>query len=254
MEVGSLHHIELGVADGTSVVDSFKKKYGFQCFAQRCRSYCTQWVLKSGKATIVVTEPNLKCHLENTSTSRYEVNITDSDPLFHCWWILDGNKLFDENSVFNVAFKVTDLQQVVNNVVKGGGEVITSPQCVQDEHGKVDVAVVRSCIGNVFHTLLSYDDYSGDFLPGFTSIKNNLDESNKCYGLVSHIDHIAFVCNQGSTPHIVEWYKKCFSMKRFFINRYEYSKYLLYYQSVFKFVKILMLLCITVYIKTYYDN
>jgi 4-hydroxyphenylpyruvate dioxygenase-like putative hemolysin len=221
MDVGSLHHIELGVKDGTSVVDLFKKKYGFQCFAQRCRSYCTQWVLKAGKATILVTEPESKCHLENTSASANDVSMTsDKDPLFNCWWILDGNKYFNENSVYNVAFKVTDLNQVINNVIIGGGEVIISPRCIQDKHGKVDIAVVRSCIGNVFHTLLSYDDYSGEFLPGFTSMQSNLDISHKYYGQVTHIDHVAFVCNQGSTPHVVEWYKKCFSMKRFFINRY----------------------------------
>ncbi|XP_061194904.1 4-hydroxyphenylpyruvate dioxygenase-like protein [Saccostrea echinata] len=221
MEAGSLHHIEFGVSDGESFVNSFKRKFGFHCMAYRSRRYCKQWVLKAGKATLLVTEPDSRCHLENTSTENVR-KVTANDPLFNCWWTLESNKVYDKDSVFNVALKVTDLKQVINNVVKGGGEVIASPQSLKDEHGKVDIAVVKSCVGNVYHTLLSYNEYSGDFLPGFNPPENNLIEVNVNYnGLVTHIDHIAFVCEQGSTPHVLQWYEECFSMKRFFINSNE---------------------------------
>lgn len=215
METGSLHHVEIGTTNGPAIVDLFKRTYGFQCIAQRSRAYCEQWVLKAGKAAILVTEP--KCHLEKNDENKD----THNDPLFNKWWSSSSNRPLDGDSVFNIALKVTDLQKVINNVIEGGGEVVTSPVSIKDEHGQVDIAVVKSCIGNVYHTLLCYDGYAGDFLPGFTTAENNFIETNINCGLVTHIDHIAFVCDQRSTPQVLKWYEKCFCMKRFFINRQE---------------------------------
>lgn len=215
METGSLHHVEIGTTNGPAIVALFKRIYGFKCIAQRSRAYCEQWVVKAGKAAILVTEP--KCHLEKNDENKD----THNDPLFNKWWSSSSNKPFDGDSVFNIALKVTDLQKVINNVIEGGGEVVTSPVSIKDEHGQVDIAVVKSCIGNVYHTLLCYDGYAGNFLPGFTTAENNFIETNINCGLVTHIDHIAFVCDQGSTPQVLKWYEKCFHMKRFFINSNE---------------------------------
>ena len=183
--------------------------------------YCKQWVLEAGKVVILVTEATSKFHLEENDVE----NVSYNDPLFNVWSNPENNRFYDENTVFNVALKVTDIQQVVNNVIEGGGVVVTPPTSIKDEHGEIDIAVVKSCIGNVYHTLLSYHKYSGHFLPGFTTAENTVIERERNYGLVTHIDHIAFVCDQGSTPHILKWYEKCFCMRRFFINRYALIAY-----------------------------
>lgn len=221
METGSLHHVEIGTTDGEAVVGLFKTKYGFRFTAQRSCSYCKQWVLEAGKAVILVTEATSKFHLEKNDVE----NVSYNDPLFNVWSNPENNRFYDENTVFNIALKVTDIQQVVNNVIEGGGVVVTPPTSIKDEHGEIDIAVVKSCIGNVYHTLLSYHKYSGHFLPGFTTAENTVIERERNYGLVTHIDHIAFVCDQGSTPHILKWYEKCFCMRRFLINRYALIAY-----------------------------
>ena len=157
METGSLHHVEIGTTDGEAVVGLFKTKYGFRFTAQRSCSYCKQWVLEAGKAVILVTEATSKFHLEENDVE----NVSYNDPLFNVWSNPENNRFYDENTVFNVALKVTDIQQVVNNVIEGGGVVVTPPTSIKDEHGEIDIAVVKSCIGNVYHTLLSYHKYSG---------------------------------------------------------------------------------------------
>ena len=116
METGSLHHVEIGTTDGEAVVGLLKTKYGFRFTAQRSCSYCKQWVLEAGKVVILVTEATSKFHLEENDVE----NVSYNDPLFNVWSNPENNRFYDQNTVFNTALKVTDMQQVVNNVIEAG--------------------------------------------------------------------------------------------------------------------------------------
>ena len=204
MEDCCVHHVEFGVRNGDEFQRKFASQYKFVLSATRFLSNLKQWVLKSQKATVLVTQP-----------------VSDQlsgDPYFVPW----GQNLSDyvqTDSVFNVALQVKDVQKCVDEMTRSGIVVLKEPQTVRDGNGSVSVAVVKSCVGNVVHTLVQKDDYQGVFLPGFDSFKPIKDID---LPLVSHFDHIAFVLERGESSKVLDWYSRCFGMRRFLINRWVY--------------------------------
>ena len=202
MEDCCVHHVEFGVRNGDEFQRKFASQYKFVLFATRFLSSLKQWVLKSHDATVLVTQP-----------------ITDqlsNDPYFVPWSsesLIDTSK---NDSVFNVALKVKNVENCVNEMTRSGVTVLKEPQTLKDSQGSVCFAVVKSCVGNVVHTLIQNEDYNGIFLPGFDGLSSDYDIESP---LISHFDHIAFVLQQGQSSEVLDWYSRCFGMKRFLINK-----------------------------------
>lgn len=132
------------------------------------------------------------------------------------------------DSVVNVALRVKDVDATLERLVVQGVHILQAVQTLSDASGYVRLCTVKSCVGNVVHTLVDDSNYAGAFLPGFQSVDSVeqilVDSSDpKCHeisrGDITHVDHIAFACQVGSSASIMHWYERCFGMKRFFINR-----------------------------------
>lgn len=129
------------------------------------------------------------------------------------------------DTVSNITLDVSDVEQITGHVQHNGGKVLSSSQKVTDAYGQTISSVIQSPCGNVVHTLIDRTDYSGLFLPGFqpitTSTFNMLslpNLENESDNLITHLDHIAFACKEGTTLQIIDWYKKCLGFKRFQVN------------------------------------
>ncbi|KAK3094773.1 hypothetical protein FSP39_006056, partial [Pinctada imbricata] len=213
-----LHHVEFAVNNGELYLNRFKSQYGFDLIASRSCRHKKQWVVQSGKAIFLLTEfypVDLQSHVQEAYATHYQ-DVLSSDPYFSPNTENDiySNKL---ETAFNVALKVQNVRQTLETAVKGGAVVLREPSVIKDERGAIELAVIKSCIGNVVHTLIDDKQYNGVFLPLFNehcSCKN-IESQNF---IVSHMDHIAFVCSRGSTSSILKWYENCFKMHRFFIN------------------------------------
>ncbi|KAK1832162.1 4-hydroxyphenylpyruvate dioxygenase [Podospora conica] len=71
------------------------------------------------------------------------------------------------DAVKDVAFEVDNVDGVFASAVTGGAVPVQRPTTLSDPvHGTVRTAVIRT-YGDTTHTLVSRDDYSGPFLPGF---------------------------------------------------------------------------------------
>ncbi|GIY63440.1 probable 4-hydroxyphenylpyruvate dioxygenase 2 [Caerostris darwini] len=133
----------------------------------------------------------------------------------------EDSNTHEVDTVFNLAFSVkkSDLKNITERILSQGGEVIEAPTEVSDEHGKISYAIVKSNCGNIVHTLINKDEYSGPFLAGFDVVENS--ENIECDSTelkISGIDHVTFACYSGNSERVIRFYERCFGMKRFQIS------------------------------------
>lgn len=212
MEDSCVHHIEFEVQNGESLQRNFIQQYRFHLAATRFNKLVKQWVLKSGSSTCLITQ-----QISSDNKTVEDQYFVGYDRNTGC----TKDKLVSNiDSVFNVALKVKNVSACIERLSRSGVKVLRPEEKFSDEHGDVSLAVVKSCIGNVVHTLIDDRNYYGDFLPGFKSA-DNVPDKNVCEKdmLVTHFDHVTFACGCGDSDIILEWYSKCFGMKRFMINR-----------------------------------
>jgi len=96
--------------------------------------------------------------------------------------------------------------------------VLVSRRQAIDEYGSIEYACIKSCVGNVVHTLIDISQYSGFCLPGFIPV-SILEKEKSSQSLVNSIDHVAFAMPRNSALSSIVWYEKVFGMKRFTVNQ-----------------------------------
>jgi hypothetical protein len=230
-----LHHIELCVKDPVPIVDLLCNQFGLNLVGHRETNQCLQYVLKLSKTVFIVTsrKGSIFRRANNCDIFADEDDLPKDTNEFWSLFCCDkdeGEAHID--SVFNVAVEVKDIVKSVQRIRESGAQILQEIQRVYGpksrEDGHVDFAVVKSCCGNVVHTLIQKDQYRGWFLPGFNRIHSgtSLVESDPSCTVshingitMSHFDHFTLACRVGETNEIIEWYEKTFGMKRFLTNR-----------------------------------
>ena len=228
MANSSIHHVEIGITGGYKTVEKFLSEYPFQLIGRRCGEAVTQWIVCNSNKLLRFVFTDIHC-LERINDDPYSVYWkyyrTKNEPENGCYNDIisksepfKNNSLLD-NSVFNVALEVQNVQSLSQKMALNGVEILKEFKSISDNHGHVDVCVVKSVVGNVMHTLINSENYHGIFLPGFLPICEpnqglKIDDVN-----ISHIDHITFACEVGASSSIIQWYETNFCMKRFFLNR-----------------------------------
>ena len=222
MHSKSVHHVEFGVQNGLKHVQKFLDQYKFRLAGTRTTSGAKQWLLCSHAVRFLITELSK------------DVSAVRLDP-YICPW----NFSFEDvsrphrDSVFNIALRVKNIEGCLNRLREQDVPIIKPLQTLSDQLGSVRVCTIKSCVGNVVHTLVEDSAYSGLFLPGFetseTSDEASRNRSNTKSGQLRssseklsdlhHIDHVTFCTPGGSSASVIGWYERCFGMKRFFINR-----------------------------------
>lgn len=218
MESYSVHHAEFYVRDGENFTRELTNKFRFSNSAKRVSKSHIQWVLCSGQAKFLITQP--KC----TNTKNERSVDQDDEPFisnaYH--FALDpcatGKLVKSRNTCSNVALKVKDVTACVQRVCRAGGTVLKPPRTISDDNGSVEVATIKSCVGNVIHTLINDSNYKGCFLPGFETVESQINKQGN--PLVTHIDHVTFACGIGTSASVLKWYEDNLGMNRFMINRY----------------------------------
>lgn len=117
-------------------------------------------VVRNGDITFIFTSPLHASKSKSASWSREESDLLGE---IHAHLETHGDAVRD------VAFEVDDLEAVYSAAVANGAKIIYSPRELADEHGKVNIARIRT-YGDTTHTLVQRNGYRGSFLPGFRSI------------------------------------------------------------------------------------
>ena len=127
------------------------------------------------------------------------------------------------DTVFNVCLKLD--KDIIDSVTKAVSDK-DGPKCIiqsPSDFGNVRVAIIKSCCGNIIHSLISYNDQANFVLPGFEPLTEKGQGQfetpwNENCLKTSHMDHVTYVCKSGESKKILEWYHEIFNMKRFLVS------------------------------------
>jgi 4-hydroxyphenylpyruvate dioxygenase len=189
LKLKRIHHVEFWVGNARQAAYFYGKGFGFSQVAysgletgQRQRA---SYALTQGKANFVLTTP-----------------MTADDPAAdHIRKHGDG--------VRDIAFEVDDADQAFAEAVRRGAQPAEEPHEVQDEHGAIRRAAVHT-YGDTIHSLISYKDYKGPFLPGFMAAPIAGDDCG-----ILRIDHIVGNVELGKMQYWADYYTRVFGFHRY---------------------------------------
>ncbi len=164
LKLRSIHHVELWVGNAKQAAYFYREAMGFSQFAyaglETGSRDTTSYVLRQGKATLVLTTP-----------------LGTSGPM------LDHIRRHGD-AVRDIAFHVGDTDAAFAEAVRRGAKPVEEPHDTQDEHGITRRAAIAT-YGDTIHSLISHPTYSGPFLPGYVQA----EKPGRDAGLL-RIDHI----------------------------------------------------------------
>lgn len=103
--------------------------------------------------------------------------------------------------VQDIAFEVDDVESAYNTAISRGAEPASPPRVLEDSFGQVHVAAIKT-YGDVVHTLINRDGFSGPFLPNFQPVNKKGDPVG-----IEYVDHCVGNVELGGMNKWVEWYK-----------------------------------------------
>uniref|UniRef100_A0A914UNT5 4-hydroxyphenylpyruvate dioxygenase n=1 Tax=Plectus sambesii TaxID=2011161 RepID=A0A914UNT5_9BILA len=190
-------HVRLIVSNAKQAAEWYEFNFGFEIFAYRG--------LETGSrltAAYAVRQSEIVFVFETALTPGNQQ--------------IGGHLIQHGDSVKDVAFRVEDVEGIVEAVRRNGGKVVRDVSEETDHEGTVRFATVQT-YGNVVHTLIQRDQYTGTFLPGFLPLCKKTPTAFSILPSVrlSRIDHV--VGNQPALQlqTITEWYEKMLGFQRF---------------------------------------
>ena len=107
------------------------------------------------------------------------------------------------DGVHDVALRVPDVEEAYRVAVERGARGVQEPEVTEDEQGKVVRAAIAT-YGETIHSLISRQEYSGAFLPGYQGLD---DSAVQGYGL-RYIDHVVGNVELGKMNEWVSFYER----------------------------------------------
>jgi len=189
LQLKRIHHVEFWVGNARQAAFYYRKGFGFSQVAysglETGQRQQTSYVLSQGKANLLLTTP-----------------MTADDPAAeHIKKHGDG--------VRDIAFEVEDADRAFAEAVRRGAQPAIEPHESKDEHGAVRRAAVHT-YGDTLHSLISYQDYKGPFLPGFVAAPIAADDCG-----ILRIDHIVGNVELGKMQYWAGYYTRVFGFHRY---------------------------------------
>jgi 4-hydroxyphenylpyruvate dioxygenase len=107
------------------------------------------------------------------------------------------------DGVHDVALRVPDAEEAFRVAVDRGATAVSEPEVFEDERGKIVKAAIAT-YGETIHSLVSRQDYSGVFFPGFRPVEGGVAQS---FGL-EYIDHVVGNVELGKMNEWVSFYER----------------------------------------------
>ena len=113
------------------------------------------------------------------------------------------------DGVRDIALWVDDVHHAFEAAVSRGAEPVRTPEVLEDEHGHVVIASIKT-YGDTIHSLVERKDYRGDFLPGFVPASSR--HETQPVGL-KYIDHCVGNVELGAMNQWVKFYEDVMGFK-----------------------------------------
>ncbi len=177
-------YVELYVGNAKQAAHFYKTAFGFKGLAyaglETGVKDRTSYVLQQGKIRLILTSPMAKGgpvnqHIDNHGDGVKNVAL----------WVDDATKSFEETT-------------------KRGAEVAFEPHTIEDEHGKVVLAGIKT-YGETVHVFVERKNYNGTFLPGYKAWDSHYNPTDT--GL-KYIDHMVGNVGWGEMNKWVDFYAR----------------------------------------------
>ena len=107
------------------------------------------------------------------------------------------------DGVHDVALTVPDAEEAYRVALERGATSVEEPTVFEDEHGKIVRAAIAT-YGETIHSLVSRQNYSGTFFPGFENLEH---EGTHGFG-IQYIDHVVGNVELGKMNEWVAFYER----------------------------------------------
>ncbi|HZT73497.1 MAG TPA: 4-hydroxyphenylpyruvate dioxygenase [Terriglobales bacterium] len=189
LQLKRIHHVEFYVGNARQAAYFYRHGFGFSQIAYRGletgERQVTSYALGQGKARLLLTTPLSADHFAAEHIRRHGDGVRD------------------------IALQVADADAAFAEAVRRGAEPAEEPHDERDDRGGIRRAAIRT-YGDTIHSLISYRDYDGPFLPGFAAAPIAADDAG-----ILHIDHIVGNVELGKMNEWADFYHRVFGFERF---------------------------------------
>ncbi len=189
LKLKNIHHIEFYVGNAKQAAYFYRHAMGFSQVAysglETGNRKFSSYLLRQGKASLLLTTP------------------------------LDPNSAASEHirrhgdGVRDLSIQVDDADFAFQEAVRRGAKAVEEPHELKDEHGAMRRAAIQT-YGDTIHSLISYVNYSGPFLPGFRAVNLNGHDAG-----ILRVDHVVGNVELGKMLYWAEHYQRVFGFHRF---------------------------------------
>lgn len=184
-----IHHVEFWAGNAKQASFYYRKAFGFSQLAysglETGNREFASYVLSQGKVRFVVSTPFDPEHAASEHIRRHGDGVRD------------------------IALLVEDADYAFSEAVKRGAVPVLEPRDETDEQGSIRRAAIRT-YGDTIHSLISYKDYSGSFLPGYTQA----EVAGESTGIAA-VDHMVGNVELGAMTTWCEFYSKVMGFSRY---------------------------------------
>lgn len=189
LKLKKIHHIEFWVGNARQAAFYYRKGFGFSQMAysglETGRRDATSYLLNQGKANFVFTTPLKPEHPASDHIRKHG----------------DG--------VHDIALHVENADEAFEGAVRRGAEPAEQPHDVSDANGTIRRAAIHT-YGDTIHSLISYKDYKGPFMPGYSAAAVPGQDAG-----ILRIDHVVGNVELGRMELWADFYSRVFGFKRF---------------------------------------
>lgn len=189
LKLKKVHHVEFWVGNAKQSAFFYRNGFGFSQIAysglETGNRQETSYVLNQGKTHFILTTPLTPDHPAAEHIRKHGDGVKD------------------------IALHVEDADFAFHEAVKRGAEPCAEPHDVTDEQGSIRRAAVKT-YGDTIHSLISFKDYKGSFLPGY----RDHHIPGKDAGIL-RVDHMVGNVELGQMNRWADYYSKVFGFHRF---------------------------------------
>ncbi|MCB1055708.1 MAG: 4-hydroxyphenylpyruvate dioxygenase [Acidobacteria bacterium] len=184
-----IHHVEFWVGNAKQAAFYYRQAFGFSQLGyaglETGIRHDTSWALRQNETTFIFSSPLKPESPMNDFIARHGDGVRD------------------------IAFEVEDADEAYAAALERGAEGAIEPYDLKDEHGTVRRAAIHT-YGDTIHSLLSFKNYDGPFLPGFEMRPIPGDS----VGII-RVDHMVGNVELGRMNYWADWYSRVLGFERF---------------------------------------
>ena len=205
-------HVTWWVGNAKQAASYYSTLFGMRTVAYRGLEtgsrYFTSYVVGNGDVRFVFTSP-----------IRSHKHLPEDEPISESEKALlrEAHEHLERHgdAVKDVAFEVDNVEAVYSRAVQQGADAVQPPQTINDkQYGSVTTAVIRT-YGDTTHTLISRENYTGPFLPGFRAVEQKPSAIALPEVKMARIDHCVGNQDWNSMIAACAFYEQCLSFHRF---------------------------------------